>query len=177
MIARLEPAATVRDDARARVRRPARPPAHARAARTRRRSRAAPAAAAAGGYCAILAMPNTDPVVDSAAVLRGLLARARDEAVVPTGFLAAISKGQHGEELAELGELADAGAAGFTDDGRPVASSGAACGARSSTAPSTAGRSRCTARSRRSRGDGQPARGRASPPSWASPAGRRSPRA
>jgi len=82
------------------------------------------AAAAAGGYCAILAMPNTDPVVDSAAVLRGLLAQAREEAVVPTGFLAAISKGQRGEELTEMGELADAGAAGFTDDGRPVASSG-----------------------------------------------------
>ena len=69
------------------------------------------AAAAAGGYCAILAVPNTDPVVDSAAILRGLLAQARDEALVPTGFLAAISKGQRGEELAELGELADAGAA------------------------------------------------------------------
>jgi dihydroorotase len=81
------------------------------------------AAAAAGGYCAILAIPNTDPVVDSAAVLGGLIARARDEAVVPTGFLAAISKGQRGEELAELGELADAGACGFTDDGRPVVSS------------------------------------------------------
>jgi dihydroorotase len=43
---------------------------------------------------------------------------------VPTGFLAAISKGQRGEELAEMGELADAGAAGFTDDGRPVVSAG-----------------------------------------------------
>ena len=82
------------------------------------------AAAAAGGYCAILAMPNTDPVVDSAAVLRGLVAQAREEAVVPTGFLAAISKGQRGEELSEMGDLADAGAAGFTDDGRPVASAG-----------------------------------------------------
>jgi dihydroorotase len=82
------------------------------------------AAAAAGGYCAILAMPNTDPVVDSAVVLRGLVAQAREEALVPTGFLAAISKGQHGEELTEMGELADAGAAGFTDDGLPVASSG-----------------------------------------------------
>ena len=81
------------------------------------------AAAAAGGYCAILAIPNTDPVVDSATVLRGLIARAGEEAVVPTGFMAAISKGQRGEELAELGELADAGASGFTDDGRPVASS------------------------------------------------------
>ncbi len=80
------------------------------------------AAAAAGGYCAILAMPNTEPVVDSAAVLTGLVARARKEAIVPTGFLAAITKRQAGEELTEMGELADAGAAGFTDDGRPVAS-------------------------------------------------------
>ncbi len=80
------------------------------------------AAAAAGGYCAVLAMPNTEPVIDSAVVLGGLLDRARREAVVPTGFLAAITKGQQGEELTEMGELADAGAAGFTDDGRPVAS-------------------------------------------------------
>ena len=81
-------------------------------------------AAAAGGYCAILAMPNTEPVVDSAAVLGALLARARSEAVVPTGFLAAISKGQRGEELTEMAELASTGAAGFSDDGRPVASAG-----------------------------------------------------
>jgi dihydroorotase len=82
------------------------------------------AAAAAGGYCAILAMPNTDPVVDSAAVLGSLVETARRDAIVPTGFMAAISKGQRGEELAELGELADAGAAAFTDDGRPVTSAG-----------------------------------------------------
>src|SRR5207249_4760788 len=82
------------------------------------------AAAAAGGYCAILAMPNTDPVVDSAAVLGSLLERATEEAVVPTGFLAAISKGQHGEQLTEMVELAEAGAAAFTDDGRPVVSAG-----------------------------------------------------
>jgi dihydroorotase len=82
------------------------------------------AAAAAGGYCAVLAMPNTDPVVDSASVLGALLERAREEALVPTGFLAAISKGQEGEELTEMAELADAGAVGFSDDGRPVASAG-----------------------------------------------------
>jgi dihydroorotase len=81
-------------------------------------------AAAAGGYCAILAMPNTNPVVDSAAVLGALVERARAEAVVPTGFMAAISKGQRGEELAELAELAEAGAAAFTDDGLPVVSAG-----------------------------------------------------
>jgi len=80
------------------------------------------AAAAAGGYCAILAMPNTDPVVDSAPVLEVLAARATSEAAVPTGFMAAISKGQHGEELSEMAELAASGAVAFTDDGRPVAS-------------------------------------------------------
>ncbi len=82
------------------------------------------AAAAVGGFCAILAMPNTDPVVDSAAVLEGLIEAARLEAEVPVGFLAAISKGQLGAELTEMGELADAGAAGFSDDGRPVVSAG-----------------------------------------------------
>jgi dihydroorotase len=81
-------------------------------------------AAAAGGYCTIVAMPNTEPVVDTASVLEALLERARDEAVVPTGFTAAISKGQRGEELTEMAELAAAGAIAFTDDGRPVASAG-----------------------------------------------------
>jgi dihydroorotase len=81
-------------------------------------------AAAAGGYCVILAMPNTEPVVDSAAVLGALVERAREEAVVPTGFMAAISKGQRGEELSEMAELASSGAAAFTDDGRPVVSAG-----------------------------------------------------
>ena len=82
------------------------------------------AAAAAGGYCAILAIPNTDPVVDDADVLRGLRARAADEAHVPVGFMAALTKGQDGAELTELGALADAGAAAFTDDGRPVDEAG-----------------------------------------------------
>jgi len=81
-------------------------------------------AAAAGGYCAILAMPNTEPVVDSASVLGALVEQAREEAVVPTGFMAAISKGQLGDELTEMAELAATGAAAFTDDGRPVVSAG-----------------------------------------------------
>jgi dihydroorotase len=80
-------------------------------------------AAAAGGFCAILAMPNTEPVVDSAAVLGALVERAQAEAEVPVGFLAAISKGSQGGELTEMGELADSGVVGFTDDGRPVVSS------------------------------------------------------
>jgi dihydroorotase len=81
-------------------------------------------AAAAGGYCAILAMPNTDPVVDSSAVLGSLIEAAQAEAEVPVGFLAAITKGQQGAELSEMAELADAGAAGFSDDGRPVVAAG-----------------------------------------------------
>jgi dihydroorotase len=81
-------------------------------------------AAAAGGFCAILAQPNTDPVVDSAPVLRSLRERARAEARIPTGFLAAITVGQKGERLTEMAELAAAGAAGFTDDGLPVRSAG-----------------------------------------------------
>ena len=82
------------------------------------------AAAAAGGYCAILAMPNTDPVVDSAATFRALAEIAKSEAHVPVGFLAAITRGQAGEELTEMGELADAGAVAFSDDGVPVSSAG-----------------------------------------------------
>jgi dihydroorotase len=82
------------------------------------------AAAAAGGYCAILAMPNTDPVVDSAATLGALVEAARAEAEVPVGFLAAITRGQQGEELTEMGELAETGAVAFSDDGMPVASAG-----------------------------------------------------
>jgi dihydroorotase len=82
------------------------------------------AAAAAGGYCAILAMPNTDPVVDSAATLGSLIDAARVQAEVSVGFLASITKGQRGAELTEMGELADAGAVGFTDDGVPVAAPG-----------------------------------------------------
>jgi dihydroorotase len=81
-------------------------------------------AAAAGGYCAILAMPNTDPVVDSAATLGSLIEAARAEAEIPVGFLAAITKAQAGGELTEMAELAGAGAVGFSDDGVPVAAPG-----------------------------------------------------
>jgi dihydroorotase len=81
-------------------------------------------AAAAGGFCAILAQPNTSPVVDSAPVLRSLRERARAEARIPTGFLAAITVAQRGDQLTEMAELAETGAAGFTDDGLPVRSAG-----------------------------------------------------
>src|SRR4051812_17307550 len=77
-------------------------------------------AAAAGGYVAVVAMPNTDPAVDSAPVLRSLRDAARREARVPVGFLAAVTRGLAGEALTEMAELRDAGALGFTDDGKPV---------------------------------------------------------
>jgi len=81
-------------------------------------------AAAAGGYGAVLAMPNTDPVLDSAPLLRSLRDAAAREARVSVGFLAAITRGLAGEQLTEMAELAQEGALGFTDDGRPVESAG-----------------------------------------------------
>lgn len=81
-------------------------------------------AAAAGGFVAILGMPNTDPVVDSAPILRSLRDAAAREARIPVGFLASITRGLDGTELTEMGELRVEGAVGFTDDGRPVAGAG-----------------------------------------------------
>jgi dihydroorotase len=82
------------------------------------------AAAAAGGFCAVIAMPNTDPVVDDVSVLRSLVEAAERQARVPTGFLASITLGLRGQELTEMAALRDAGALGFTDDGKPVTSAG-----------------------------------------------------
>ena len=82
-------------------------------------------AAAAGGFCCVLAMPNTDPVTDDASVLRSLQERAFAESVVPLGFFCTITKGMAGRELSEMAELARLGAAGFSDDGLPVAQRGA----------------------------------------------------
>ena len=79
-------------------------------------------AAAAGGYCGVLAMPNTDPPVDWAAAVQALRRRAEREASVPTGFMAAITRAMAGEELTEMAELREAGVVAFTDDGRPVPS-------------------------------------------------------
>ena len=79
------------------------------------------AAAAAGGYVAAFGMANTDPVVDTATVLKGLAETARAEAVIPVGFFAAVTRGLAGEQLTEMGELGAAGAVGFSDDGRPLA--------------------------------------------------------
>jgi dihydroorotase len=81
-------------------------------------------AAAAGGFAAVLAMPNTDPVLDSAPLLRSLREEAARQARVAVGFLPAITRGLDGEQLTEMAELRAEGAVGFTDDGRPVQSAG-----------------------------------------------------
>ena len=77
-------------------------------------------AAAAGGFVAVVAMPNTAPTVDDASVLRSLRDAARREARIPTGFMAAVTRGLAGDHLTEMAELRDVGALGFTDDGKPV---------------------------------------------------------
>jgi dihydroorotase len=81
-------------------------------------------AAAAGGYCQVLAMPNTVPTIDSRSVLESLFERGEQGCAIPTGFLAAISVGLAGAQLTDMYELAACGAAGFTDDGRPVERAG-----------------------------------------------------
>jgi dihydroorotase len=81
-------------------------------------------AAAAGGFGAVIAMPNTDPVLDSAPLLRSLRDAAAREARIPIGFLPAITRGLEGEQLSEMAELRQEGALGFTDDGKPVRSAG-----------------------------------------------------
>lgn len=77
--------------------------------------------AAAGGFVTVVAMPNTQPPVDSASIVGSLFEQAEASAAVRVGFYAAITSGQKGETLTEQGELADIGVVGFTDDGVPVA--------------------------------------------------------
>jgi dihydroorotase len=79
-------------------------------------------AAAAGGYCGVLAMANTEPPVDDAVAVVSLRERARSQAAVPTGFLACVTREMRGEELTEMAELAEAGAVGLSDDGLPIPS-------------------------------------------------------
>jgi dihydroorotase len=80
-------------------------------------------AAVAGGFTAVCAMPNTDPVIDSAATVGFVVRqsiRAGKARVFPIG---AVSVGQRGEQLTEFGEMVEAGAVAVSDDGKPVVSS------------------------------------------------------
>ena len=78
-------------------------------------------AAAAGGITSVVAMPNTDPVIDEVALVEFIARRAADTAVVRVLPAAAVTRGTKGEEMTELGLLAQAGAVAFTDGDRAIA--------------------------------------------------------
>jgi dihydroorotase len=79
--------------------------------------------AARGGFTSIACMPNTNPVIDSEAIVKYIINKAKQDGVVNVFPIGAISKGQKGEELSEIGELKFAGAIAISDDGKPVKSS------------------------------------------------------
>jgi dihydroorotase len=81
-------------------------------------------AAAAGGYCGVIAMPNTAPTLDSVPVLESVQEVARRDAHIPVGFLAAVTQGLESEQRTDMAALRRAGVLGFTNDGRPVATAG-----------------------------------------------------
>lgn len=78
------------------------------------------AAAKAGGFTSICCMPNTNPVNDSRSVTEFILSQAAKEDSARVFPIGAITKGSEGEELAEMGELHEAGCVGVSDDGKPV---------------------------------------------------------
>lgn len=78
------------------------------------------AAAAAGGYTAVCCMPNTRPPLDSAALISYVKERAAREGSAAVHPIGCITRGQEGQGLAEIGEMAEAGAVALSDDGRPV---------------------------------------------------------
>jgi dihydroorotase len=79
-------------------------------------------AAAAGGFAAICAMPNTDPVTDNQAAVGFIVRQSVRAGLTRVYPIGAVSVGQKGEKLAEFGEMVGAGAVAVSDDGRPVAS-------------------------------------------------------
>src|SRR5471030_1998223 len=79
------------------------------------------AAAVAGGFTAVACMPNTDPVNDNAGVTQYILKKAREANLARVYPIGAVSRGQKGEQLADIAELREAGCVAFTDDGKPVA--------------------------------------------------------
>jgi dihydroorotase len=78
-------------------------------------------AAARGGFTTVCCMPNTDPAMDNASVVDYVLRRAREADLIRVLPIGCVTKGREGKELAELWELSQAGAVGFSDDGSPVA--------------------------------------------------------
>src|SRR5256714_12601539 len=83
------------------------------------------AAAVAGGFTTICAMPNTNPINDNAAVTRFVIEQAERAGLASVFPIGAITKNSEGTELAEMGEMKDAGIIAVSDHGRPVPSAGA----------------------------------------------------
>ena len=77
-------------------------------------------AAARGGFTTVCAMPNTEPAADTAATIEFVLRTAQAEGAVRVLPIGCVTKGRQGKELAEMAELAAAGAVAFSDDGSPV---------------------------------------------------------
>src|SRR5882672_9574021 len=82
------------------------------------------AAAVAGGFTTVCAMPNTSPINDNAAVTRFVIEQAERAGLASVFTIGAITKNSDGSELAEMGEMKDAGIVAVSDDGRPVPSAG-----------------------------------------------------
>jgi dihydroorotase len=80
-------------------------------------------AAAAGGFTAICAMPNTDPVTDNQAAVGFIVRQSGRAGLARVHPIGAVSIGQKGERLAEFGEMVGAGAVAVSDDGKPIVSS------------------------------------------------------
>ena len=80
-------------------------------------------AAAAGGITRVCCMPNTKPVIDTSIVVSGIKKRAAEEGYVHVEVIGAITKGEKGKEITEMGDMAMRGAIGFSDDGHYVESS------------------------------------------------------
>ena len=81
------------------------------------------AAAVAGGFTTICAMPNTHPINDNAAVTRFVIEQAERAKLADVLPIGALTKNSEGTELAEMGEMKDAGIVAVSDDGRPVPTS------------------------------------------------------
>lgn len=79
-------------------------------------------AAVAGGFSAVCCMPNTNPVTDNKYIVRYIKDRAKEVDLAKVYPIAAVSVGQKGETITEMGKLKEAGAVAFSDDGRPVES-------------------------------------------------------
>ncbi len=79
--------------------------------------------AVAGGFTTVACMPNTNPPVDNAVMVEFIKAKAKEAGLARVLPIGCVSKGLEGKEITEMGDMAEAGAAAFSDDGKPIADS------------------------------------------------------